>query len=112
MTQIYQLDLDDLKTVVRTCFLDVIQDIKNIPTPEQIQDRVLFPEACEITGISESLMRKLCMKNEVPFERYGGRRLIFSRRELESWMESRTVKPDNPNEIMVDHLTREAKKRR
>ncbi len=111
MTTIIQFERADLEQVVRNCLKEAMFEIKSLPSPEEIQDRILFNDACQITGLSESAMRKLCMKGEIPVERYGGRRLVFSRRALKEWMKNRTVPVSTPGDMMAEKMARDARRR-
>ena len=77
---------------------------------EPIQDRIDLNDACQLTGSSKSQLYKLTMLNEIPHQKFG-KRLIFSRKELTAWMESRTVTPVNPDHIMTDRLQRSANRK-
>lgn len=110
MVQIVQFNYEELQIVVKNCLIDAIQEIRSIPTPEEISDRCTLPEACEITGLSRSLLYKLSMDGEIPRLKYG-RRLIFSRKALNEWVQARTVSTANSDNIMSDRLQKTAKKR-
>jgi len=108
---IIQLSYEELTTAVRNCLIEAINEIKSLPTPEEIDDRCLLPEACQITGLSRSAIYKLSMLDQIPRQRYGGRRLVFSRKELKEWMAARTTTPVGPDAVMTDRLQKSAKKR-
>jgi len=98
MTTIVQFDYSELQTVVKNCLVDAIQEIRSIPTREEVADRCMFPEACEILGISPSKLYKLSMNGEVPADKFG-RRLVFSRKKLVEWMELNTFPKQSPVEV-------------
>jgi excisionase family DNA binding protein len=79
------------------------------PDKEPLQDRISLNEACELTHSSKSQIYKLTMLNVIPFQKYG-KRLVFSRKALLSWMEERTVSLPNAEEVMTDRLAKSAKK--
>ena len=110
MTQIVQFDYEELQIVIKNCLHDAIEEIKSLPTPEEISDRCTIPEACEITGLSKSQLYKNTMDRAIPFEKYG-RKLIFSRKELEAWMSDRTVRKLPTVKMAENHLQLVAKKR-
>ena len=58
------------------------------PEPEK-SERVLLPEACNITGLSKSKIYKLVMDQKIPFAKFG-RRLVFSRKQLQDWVKENT----------------------
>jgi len=109
MTQIVQFDYEELQIVIKNCLRDAIDEIKNIPTAEELQDRCTLPEACEITGLSRSLIYKMSMDGTIPKEKYG-KRLVFSRKALTEWMQDRTVSTASPEAIMTERLSKAAKK--
>jgi excisionase family DNA binding protein len=103
MTTIVQFDYSELQTVVKNCLRDAIEEIRTIPTQEEISDRCSLPEACELTGVSPSKMYKLSMTGEVPVDKFG-RKLVFSRRKLIDWLEENTFPKQSPAEVMADAL--------
>lgn len=109
MENIVQLNFNDLQSVIKECLRDAVDEIKAIPDPPKLSDRVSLPEACEITELSRSAMYKLCMGKEVPHEKYG-KRLIFSRKALQEWIRDRTIRPASAKDIMTDRLAKSAGK--
>jgi predicted DNA-binding transcriptional regulator AlpA len=80
------------------------------PQPEP-QDLVDIDEACRITNLQKASIYKLSSLGEIPCLRYGGKRLIFSKRELLLWMQSRTVRKESPDAIASKQLQVVANKR-
>jgi excisionase family DNA binding protein len=80
-----------------------IEDRLKVRTPEPPTakpDRIdNVKEAAEFTGLSISKFYKLTASGEIPSARYGPRKLIFSRRELEAWMNERTTPRSEPSSI-------------
>ncbi|MCJ7449519.1 MAG: helix-turn-helix domain-containing protein [Bacteroidales bacterium] len=110
MTQIIQLNYEELEAAIKNCLREAVAEIKAIPDLPKLPDRCTLPEACEITGLSKSLIYKLCMDGAIPREKYG-KRLVFSRKALNEWVQARTVIIPSPDEIMTDRLSETAKKR-
>lgn len=110
MYNIVQLSYEDLQVIIKNCLRDAVAEIKAIPDPPKLPDRCTLPEACDITGLSKSAIYKLCMDNVIPYEKYG-RRSVFSRKKLHSWMEARTISPPSPDQVMTDRLSNSAKKK-
>jgi excisionase family DNA binding protein len=110
MTSIVQLNYEDLQTAIKDCLRDAIAEIKAIPDPPKLPDRCTLPEACEITGLSKSLLYKLSMDGDIPKQKYG-RRLVFSRKALNEWVQVRTVSTASADNIMSDRLQKSAKKK-
>lgn len=104
-----QLDYDDLQTAIKNCLREYINEIKNIPTPEPLPDRISLNEACQLTGSSKSQLYKLSMLNQIPVSHFG-KRLVFSRKELNAWMESRTISTSKDAEIITGRVSEAAKK--
>ena len=114
MTQIVQLDYNDLQTAIKNCLRESIEEIKKIPNPEPRPDRIGLDEACIELGTKEkpaskAQIYKLTMLNEIPHQKFG-KRLIFSRKELKIWMDQHTTTKPNPEETAINHLQKEARK--
>ena len=108
MVTILQVSQEELRTEIKNCLRETIEEIKSIPAPVPLPDRIPLDEACILTDQSKSQIYKLTMLNEIPFEKYG-KRLIFSRKALKEWMKTRTQAP-TPEEIMSRRLAKSAKK--
>lgn len=48
-------------------------------------------EAAEYLGLSETALRSKVQRREIPFVRVGKRQLRFDIRQLERWIEERTI---------------------
>ncbi len=59
-------------------------------TPEVTDDRCDIAGASQITHFSTAHIYKLTREGQIPFVRYRSR-LIFSRRDLLAWMQSKTI---------------------
>ena len=110
MTTILQMNQEDLRTAFKSFFCESLEEIKKIPTPAPLPDRITLLEACELTDQSKSQIYKLTMLNEIPFQKYG-KRLVFSRRSLLAWMEERTISSYSANDVITERLSKTAKKR-
>jgi len=110
MTKIIQLNAKDLRSEIKSCFIESIEELKaiSIHQNEDLPDRCFMEEACCITGFSESKIYKETMKRTIPFEKYG-KRLVFSRKKLLEWMESRTKR--TPNITMAEYLSKNLNRR-
>jgi predicted DNA-binding transcriptional regulator AlpA len=109
MTTILQMNQEDLQTAIKNCLRESIDEIKRIPSPEPLPDRITLLEACELTGSSKSQIYKLSMLNQIPVSHFG-KRLIFSRKKLIEWMESRTISTLKDTEIIPGRVSAAAKK--
>ncbi|MGV3538381.1 MAG: helix-turn-helix transcriptional regulator [Rufibacter sp.] len=61
------------------------------PKQQMLPDRCNLEEALEITGLSKSKIYKLTSAGAIPVKTFGTRRLVFSRKELLAWVESKTT---------------------
>lgn len=77
---------------------------------EPPEDRIGLNEAIELTGISRSALYKLTMNGKVPHGKYRSR-LIFSRKELQVWIDSQTIRKPGNEEVISKQLQSVAKKR-
>lgn len=87
----------------------VEERINKVESPKTLQDRIVLQQASELLGLSRSAIYKLTMQEAIPHEKYG-KRLVFSRRELELWMNERTVRKQSREEITTQHLAKVARK--
>lgn len=110
MTNIVQLDFDDLQVALKLCFKEAIHEIKEIPLKPELLDRIGLKEAIEITGLKESALYKMTMKDSIPHKKFQ-KRLVFSRKELEAWVAERTVRKQSPEEIASQQLAKVARKK-
>lgn len=114
MTNIVQLDYNDLQTAIKNCMRESIAEIKSIPSPAPLPDRIGLNEACIVLGSKEkpasnAQIYKLTMLNKIPFQKFG-KRLVFSRKALQEWMESRTISTSKDSEIITGRVSEAAKK--
>lgn len=106
---ILQMNEKDLQAVFKRCFRESIEEIKSLPSPEPLPDRITLSEACELTNQSKSQVYKLTMLNEIPYQKFG-KRLVFSRRALKEWMENNTISAPLAGNVMESRLAKFAKK--
>jgi predicted DNA-binding transcriptional regulator AlpA len=109
MTNLVQLDYNDLQTAIKNCLRESIEEIKSIPAPASLPDRISLIEACELTGFSKSQMYKLSHLGEIPKSHYG-KKLIFSRKSILEWRENRTISATPAGEVMENRLAKTAKR--
>ena len=84
--------------------------IHSVEKAEPLQDRISLYEAIQITGLQKSAIYKMTMASIIPHEKFG-KRLVFSRKELLSWVEERITRKQSPDETVMKHLQKGAKKR-
>lgn len=110
MTTILQMTQEDLRAEIKSCLRESIEEIRSLPAPTPLPDRITLIEACELTGFSRSQIYKMSMNDQIPRARFG-KRLIFSRRELQEWIEARTISASRDGEIINKKLANAARKR-
>ena len=89
---------------------EVESRINRIEHSEPLPDRISLHDAEKVTGLSKSLLYKLTMDRAIPFEKFG-KKLVFSRNELETWMSERTVRKLPTAQIAENHLQLVARKK-
>lgn len=80
------------------------QEINDLP-----KDRIGLKEAIVMTSLSPSAIYKLTMEGKIPYEKCG-KKLVFSREELEKWIDQRTKRIQPFEERVSKHLQRTAKR--
>ena len=96
----------------------LIQKVENLVSlmqtkqaPEKVEfDRIKIEEASNITGYGKSKMYKLTSENKIPHKLMGNR-LIFSRKELLEWLDSKTVEPVSGNNNVLNVIAESAAKK-
>jgi excisionase family DNA binding protein len=109
MTTILQMNQEDLRAEIKNCLRESLEEIKSLPSPEPLPDRITLQKACLLTGNSKSQIYKLTMNEDIPFQKFG-KRLIFSRKSLLQWMDERTISTPSAGNVMADRLSASAKK--
>ncbi len=102
MQTILQLSKDDLRAI----FQEFSEEKLNLPPQISLPDKISLDEACAILGLQKSSVYRLSMDNKIPFQKYG-KRLVFSRKDLLKWIDSRTI----CTQVASDTLTKAAIKR-
>ncbi len=115
MTTIVQMSYEDLKTVVKNCLVESINEIKELPTQPEPSDRMSLEDALLFLNnngipITKGQLYKETHQATIPCERFG-KRLVFSRKALKSWIEARLIKKMPVQEIMTNHLAQTANKK-
>lgn len=75
-------------------FKQVIEQIRDDEPKEDEKDYLSFNEGLEFINekglsISESTLYKLTSEKKIPFQRWGGRKIVFVRNELDKWASER-----------------------
>ncbi|HUS87498.1 MAG TPA: helix-turn-helix domain-containing protein [Bacteroidales bacterium] len=77
---------------------------------DPLPDRITLKEAKQITTLQESAIYKLTSTGKIPHAKIG-KRLIFSRVELDAWMKERTVRKGSSEKQASDNLAKSARKK-
>jgi predicted DNA-binding transcriptional regulator AlpA len=113
MTTIIQLERTELQELIEASVQKAVSEAI-LPRLESPQDRITDIEKVKsIINQGESWIYKHTMKNcpdPLPHQKFG-KRLVFSRKQLEEWRDQRTSMMPTPDEIMSDRLSKSAKKR-
>lgn len=68
-----------------------LQELKNLLTLQQ-EKPMCFDEAVKYLDISKSYLYKLTCKNAIPFFKPNGKKIYFSKTELDKWIMRNPVK--------------------
>lgn len=111
--QTISLDFSGLDQAIQNAVSNAINKaMAGASTPEpEIEDRIYLEEACKVTNRSKSWVTKKTMDREIPFSKFGNR-LVFSRKDLQVWIEQQTIPVLNPSDIMSDRLAQSARRRK
>lgn len=61
--------------------------------------------------VKKSTMYKLTATNEIPFLRFGGRKIVFRPDQLEEWAEAQLTDPSAEMEAMTKRVAENARKK-
>jgi predicted DNA-binding transcriptional regulator AlpA len=110
--EIFIPTLTEIEEIVERCLVKHLSSLaaSKSETRNTQNDRIGLKEAIEITFLKESALYKLTMTDSIPYQKFG-KRLVFSRNELESWVAERTVRRQSVEEIAVAQLAKVARKK-
>lgn len=83
----------------------------NPQVTETLSDRVLLDEAEQVTGLSKSKLYKLTANKKIPFSRFGNK-LVFSRKDLLTWVASQTIPQQSVKDQVAERLMNQVNKKR
>jgi len=113
METIIQLNQEDLKSALKDWLKDTVHELKTIPEKEPLPDQIDLKEVRRMTGKGNSWLYQRTMpkcKDPIPHKTFG-RHLIFSRKEIQEYIDSHSKAIFSPNQIMTDRLQESAKKK-
>lgn len=111
MTTILQIDKDDLQEIVKEVVREALSEVQT-PMPEP-SDRIDKNEVKRMTGQGDSWVYKKTYKgcpDPLPYQKFG-KRLVFSRKAIQEYIDAHTKTMASADEIMSDRLAESAKKR-
>lgn len=65
--------------------------MNNKERKSELADKVRYPEAAQLVGVPLGTLYSLVSRRQVPHIRLGPRLVVFSKIELESWIDARRV---------------------
>jgi excisionase family DNA binding protein len=110
MTTLEDLVDEIFRPIIKNCFRESIDEMKSLSAPIDKPDKCTITEAEEVTGLKKSAIYKKTMKGDIPFRKFG-RRLVFSRKELQVWIDSQTIRKPGNEEVISKQLQSIAIKR-
>ncbi len=72
--------------LIRQEWAEILKPLKEFMTVDELADYL---------GLSKSAVYKITSKKEIPFYNPGGKKIYFKRIEVDAWIESGRVAPDN-----------------
>lgn len=66
-----------------------------------MEDKIRYRAAAAFIGVPLSTLYSMVCRKQIPHIRLGGRLVVFSRAELETWMNERRVSPAAPEPARV-----------
>src|SRR5690606_18155345 len=82
-----------------------------LPVADSLPDRIGIDEVCEITGYKKATVYRLTSEDKIPHSKYGNK-LVFSRKELASWLEDQTIHSSKFKDEVAERLMKQARKGR
>jgi excisionase family DNA binding protein len=110
MSNIIFLDANETKATLQDFLKEFIIENQKIPAQSERPDRCDLSEAAIILQISKSQLYKLTFTKKIPFRKFG-KKLVFSRRELLTWVEMHTISCLPDDDTITNRLRESAKKK-
>jgi len=101
-----QIDREEFRAELRSLLMETLNEIKNTPSSVE-QDEGGIELAEEILGKKRSTIYK---DGSIPSKKFG-KRLVFSRKELISYLQSQTIRKQSPVDAASRNLQKQAQKR-
>jgi hypothetical protein len=107
----YQEFKNDLQKMIRECVLEAYLEVQ--PAKPEPSDRIDRETVKQMTGQGDSWVYKKTWKgcpDQLPHEKFG-KRLVFSRKAVQKYIDRHTKATTNPDEIMTETLANSARKK-
>lgn len=107
----YQEFKNDLRKIIRECVQEVYLEAQ--PAKSEPSDRIDKEVVKQMTGQGDSWVYKKTWKgclDPLPYQKFG-KRLVFSRKAVQEYIDRHTKATTNPDEIMVETLANSARKK-
>jgi len=107
----YQEFKTDLQEMIRECVRNVFTEVQ--PEKPELSDRIDKEVVKAMTGQGDSWVYKHTMKgcpDPLPYEKFC-KKLIFSRKAIQGYIDSHTKSVTKPDEIMISRLAKTARKK-
>jgi excisionase family DNA binding protein len=106
-----ELDEDQLGFIIDQLAERLLPEFRR-RAAEQKLNRLLKPEdVCELLQVPKTTLMYWVSENGLPMRKLGSRSIRFDPDELAEWIEGRSVKGEETDEIVARILEREVKKR-
>ena len=68
---------------------------------QQLDQPMSFAEACKYLNVSKSYLYKCTHKNLIPYYKPGGKKIFFSKKDLNDWIFKYRIKSDSEIEKII-----------
>lgn len=101
-TTFIQMNANDLQNLIQQSVAVTLEQFRDqLQTP--LPDKIDIHEVAAMTGLRKSVIYSKTCHREIPYAKFG-KRLVFSRKAIELWMQARMVQPVRRDK-MVKHLS-------
>ncbi len=113
MEQILLIDKNDLLEILK----ELIPTTTIVEPMEKEKDFLPLDEALNYLNnkglsISKSHLYKLTSLKQIPFQRWGGRKIVFEREKLDEWLEARlSCDEEKGTNRITNHVAQTARKK-
>jgi hypothetical protein len=96
---------DELRSIIKEAVREAVKETGHVVETKNLPDNITLKTAIEVLKehgypTSKGKIYKLTSSGEMPFRKYGNK-LVFSRKGLITWAESRTRRVDESNDATL-----------